>query len=333
MNITSKYIWFVLVFLSIGLFSCKNDSKKGKGKQEERKALEAFTSPEFNVDSAFFFIEKQLSFGHRVPGFKEHEACKDWFVKKLNAYGGAVEVQSFKSSFLSIREAPSYNVIASFNPGANKRILLAAHWDSRLIAEKDGDETKRNSPIMGADDGASGVGVLLELARIIKKNPLKYVGIDIVLFDAEDQGYGGQGWCQGSIYWANNPHRADYTANYGILLDMIGAKGAQFGYESISETFAKKHIDKVWGLAHHLGYDDLFVSTKTGEIMDDHYAVNAILKIPMIDIINRPLITDHGFGDYHHTHNDDISIIDKNVLQKVGHVITDLVYREDNGKI
>ena len=308
---------------------CKEDSTKNK--KDNKKTFEEFNSPLLNEDTIYQYIEDQLSFGHRVPGFDEHKACKDYLVSQLKRHGANVQVQEFTSSFLSVQNAPSFNIIASYNPSASKRILMAAHWDSRLIAEKDENPDKKDKPIMGADDGASGTAVLLELARVLKSNPTSYIGIDIILFDAEDQGNAGEGWCQGSKFWARSPHRADYFADYGILLDMIGAEGAQFGYEGYSEQYALKYLDKVWGLAEFLGYGDLFVRTKTGPIMDDHYYVMS-RGIPMIDVINRPMQTESGFGHYHHTHKDDISIISKENLRKVGHVVSQVIYREEAGK-
>lgn len=335
-----KTACFFLVIFSILHTSCKEDTKKGKKKTADQ--LEVFEAPAFNADSTYSFIEQQLSFGHRVPGTKEHEACKDWLVGKLKQYTSNVEVQEFKANFLGVKGAQSYNIVASFNPTAEKRILLAAHWDSRLIAEKDSNPSRKNDPIMGADDGASGTAALIELARLMKNKPLTYVGIDIILFDAEDQGEPSgatESWCLGSQYWGQNPHKPNYFANYGVLLDMIGAKDAHFGYETISANNAKKQLKIIWGLAHHLGYNDLFTETNTETIVDDHYYVMKYRGFPMVDIINRPIIKNEAgqdsstFGHYHHTHKDDISIIDKSVLSKVGHVMSQLIYREDNGKI
>jgi Zn-dependent M28 family amino/carboxypeptidase len=319
---------------------CKED--KTKVKTEDKNKLEAFIAPAFSADSTYNYIEKQLSFGYRVPGTKEHEECKDWLVSKLKEYTPTVEVQEFKANFLGVKNAQSYNIIATFNPGAEKRILLAAHWDSRLIAEKDADPKMKNKPIFGADDGASGTAALLELARIMKNKPLSYIGIDIILFDAEDQGTPNgatDSWCLGSQYWGQNPHKPGYFASYGVLLDMIGAKDAHFGYEGISANNALTQLKKIWNLAHNLGYNDLFTEENTETIVDDHYYVMKFRGFPMVDIINRPVVNDEegkktiDFGHYHHTHKDNISVIDKEVLSKVGTVMSQLIYREDNGKI
>jgi hypothetical protein len=324
----------LLVFFatSILFVGCKEEKANKKSSKFD---LEEFESPKFSADSAYGFIEKQLSFGYRIPGTDAHKACKDWMVSKFSAYGANVKVQEFKSDFLTVKGAESFNIIASFNPSATKRILLAAHWDSRLIAEKDTDASKKSKPIMGADDGASGTSALIELARIINERALTYIGVDIVLFDVEDQGIEGSNWCLGSQYWSRNPHVDGYFAEYGVLLDMVGAKGAQFGYEGISEANAKNVLYKVWNLARHLGYSDLFVPEKRGPVTDDHYYVMMNRGFPMIDIINMPSDgkDSYGFGHYHHTHKDDIEIIDKEVLGKVGDVMSQLIYREDSGKI
>lgn len=322
---------WLLLLCGISLFvsSCREEPTKNKS--NTKLSFEEFDAPLLNEDSIYQYIEDQLSFGHRVPGFEEHKACKDYLVNHLKRQGANVQVQEFTSNFLSVENAPSFNIIASFNPSASKRILLAAHWDSRLIAEKDEEVNMKNKPIMGADDGASGTAVLLELARVLNARSTSYLGVDIMLFDAEDQGTDGGGWCQGSKFWASSPHDPNYFAEYGILLDMVGAEGAQFGYEAYSEQYGLKYLDKVWGLAEFLGYGDLFVKTKTGPIMDDHYYVMT-RGIPMIDIINRPMKTESGFGHYHHTHKDDISIISKENLRKVGHVISQVIYREESGK-
>ena len=186
---------------------------------------------------------------------------------------------------------------------------MAAHYDTRIVAEKDADQSKQNQPIMGADDGASGVAALLEIARLIAENPID-MGVDFIFFDAEDNGQSkGPGWCLGSKYWASNKHTRNYKAKFGILLDMVGAKGATFGKEGISQAYAKTHQDKIWTLAQRMGYSDYFIDTRFGTIEDDHKYVNEA-GIPMLDIINYD-IASNKFGHYHHTHKDDISVIDK----------------------
>jgi len=226
------------------------------------------------------------------------------------------------------------NIIASYNPQATKRILLAAHWDSRRIADKDTD--RLDEPIDGANDGASGVGVLLEIARSIGSQELKPdVGIDIILFDGEDDGepeFAGSRdnsqiwWCLGSQYWSKNKHEPNYMAYYGILVDLVGAKGARFFREGYSRQYASGILKKVWDNAAQIGQGDFFVNRDSPEILDDHVFVNGNANIPMIDIIE--FSPDYGFGHYHHTHTDDMEIIDRRTLQAVGETVLFTIYQE-----
>ena len=336
-QVNTRFRWIIalcvgILFCNLG---CKSDAPVTPPTKEEKPAKPRVTIPKFERDSAYAFIEKQLSFGFRIPGTKESHACKDWMVSKLKSYGAQVVEQSFKASFMDVKDAQAYNVIAEINPEKKQRVLLCAHWDSRKVAEKDSDEDRKEDPIMGADDGASGVAVLIEIARLISQNEID-LGVDIVLFDAEDQGDdpgGTKSWCLGSQYWSKNPHKAGYNADFGILLDMIAAEGANFTYEGHSSRYAPKVMEKIWTLAHRMGKMDLFKKIKTGAITDDHYWVNLNLGIPTVDIINRPQpnTNGHGFGDYHHTHNDDISIISKKNLGSVGQVVTATLYRTSDG--
>lgn len=322
-----KYLYLLLVItMSCFLVGCKQDPPKAPTSTVKKPRIKI---PKFDQHATYEFVEKQLSFGYRIPGTEEHKATKDWYVSEFEKAGAKVEVQEFKSSFLGKKDMDSYNVIATINPDHKKRVLLAAHWDSRLIAEKDPDESKRDQPIMGADDGATGVAILLEIAHMIKENPID-LGVDIVLFDAEDQGdTGGDNmtWCLGSQYWSKNPHKPNYTAKFGILLDMVGAENARFGYEEFSKINAGDVMRRIWKLAQGMGYSDFFQDYDAGQIMDDHYHVMLNRKIPMVDIINLP----DGFGKYHHTHEDNIDIVSKRTLKVVGQVVTAVLYKESEG--
>lgn len=323
----NKIVLFVFL-IALGFVACK----------EEQTSIppQKLTIPVFNQDSAFQFIEKQLSFGPRVPGTEPHKECKDWLVEKLKSYGAEVMVQEFTDTIYNGAVMPGYNIMAQFNPKDKHRVMLAAHWDTRVVADKDSE--RKAEPIMGADDGASGVAALLEIARNIQLEPIG-IGIDIMLFDMEDQGDLDQTdqesatdtYALGSKYWSENIIPRGYSAKFGILLDMIAAKGAVFGRESYSTRYAKPYQDKIWELAKRMGKGNLFQNFDSGYIGDDH--INVIKAgIPMVDIINRPMKTQHGFGDYHHTHKDDIDIISKKNLQSVGQVVTTAIYREAVGK-
>ena len=290
--------------------------------------------PAFSSDSAYVYLEKQLAFGTRNPGSPGHVACKDWMVSKFKSYGADVIAQNFQANLYTGDSYPAWNVIAQFNPGHKRRVILSAHWDSRFIGEEDKDDNKKDKPIPGADDGGSGTAVLIELARIIQNNPID-LGVDIILWDAEDQGKRGDGnnltWCLGSQYWSNNKHKSDYRAMYGINLDMIGGKNPRFTKEYFSKAYAGKVLDKVWTLAQNMGYSDMFVDTEFGQITDDHYFVNTMGGIPMIDIINMPPGTTNSFIEQWHTHDDDIDAIDKRSLRVVGQVVAAVIYKESTG--
>lgn len=327
----SRYL-FIFLGIFLALSSCKNDSENNKAKEEivQVKPKKKAMVPPIQADSAYAFVEKQLSFGTRVPGSVGHIAMKDWLVSYAKSLGYEVNIQNFTASFLGKTNVPSYNIIVSLNPEYPQRMILAAHWDTRLIAEKDSDDAKKNKPIMGADDGASGVAALLEIMRTMKSHPIE-LGVDFIFFDAEDQGEEGGNWCLGSQYWSKNPHKKDYKAEWGILLDLVGAQNATFHKEEFSMHYAGKYVDKVWSLAKNMGYEKYFVNQPIGTIQDDHYYVNAMAKIPMIDIIYT--LPSGFFGHYHHTHKDDIGIIDRETLRAVTQVTLAAVYKYSDGSL
>lgn len=333
-NIT-KICTLLLLGMAISFTACKTDGKKAAS-TENIPAPKQRKVPSFRADSAYQFVVDQLTFGVRYPGSEGQQKMINYITSKMKGYGAKVYTQDFRVDFLGLKDQPATNIIASFNPEVSKRVLLCAHWDSRYIAEKDADPAMQKKPIMGADDGATGTAALIEIARLIKENGID-IGIDLVFFDAEDQGDDSSNttWCLGSQYWSKNPHVSGYKAKFGILLDMVGAKGAQFGREYYSANFpgTKRVQDKVWQLAQAMGYGDYFQDFDAGGVMDDHYYVNQVRGIPTIDIINRPVgTTEHGFGHYHHTHKDDISIVDKRTLKVVGQVVTAVIYNESSGK-
>lgn len=290
--------------------------------------------PAFNADSAFAFVQKQVDFGPRVPGTKGHADTKAWMISTLEKYGWSVQTQDFQAKTYDGLTWNLTNVIASYNPQATKRILLAAHWDTRRIADKD---TERlNEPIDGANDGASGVGVVMEIARVIASQNIKpEVGVDIILFDGEDDGEPDKAsvsnnaqiwWCHGSQYWSKNKHMANYSAYYGILVDLVGGKNARFYREGYSRKYAGGIVSKVWGNAAQLGHSGFFIQQDSPEILDDHVFVNEWAGIPMIDIIE--FSPEFGFGHYHHTHKDNMDLIDTRTLKAVGETVLYTVYQE-----
>ncbi len=328
----------VALFLSIMfILSACNDSNQKESVAEDESKLTTPT-PLFNADSAYAFIEKQLSFGPRVPGTKAHAEAAGWMAGKLSSFADTVMVQHFRTRLYNRRTIDGMNIIATFNPEANKRILLAAHWDSRPYADYDPDPANRRTPIDGANDGASGVGVLIELARLLHHTPPgENLGIDIILFDLEDWGphtddrtYGDDDyWALGSQYWARNPHKRGYSARFGILLDMVGAKDAVFPREYYSQQYAKWVLDKVWRTASNLGFGQAFINRPGPPINDDHIPINRIAGIPTINIIHLDTgSSNQSFFEQWHTLGDNIDIIDKNTLHMVGTLVTTVVYNE-----
>jgi Zn-dependent M28 family amino/carboxypeptidase len=329
-----KYSIIYLCFLTILItYACGNEKKP----VENNKPPEIRVNiPDFSADSAYAYIEKQLSFGPRVPGSSEHAQCAAWLESKLNDFADTVEVQSFKAKAYNGKILRGKNIIASFRPENKKRILLSAHWDSRPYADHDPDKDKHANAIDGANDGASGVGVLIELARQFSaQNPA--IGVDIILFDLEDYGppqdvqtSGSEdNWGLGSQFWSNNPHKSNYRARYGILLDMVGVKDATFLQEGFSMMYAPSKVKKVWDIADDMGYGDYFVNERGGYITDDHYYINKISNIPTINIIHLDTESENGsFFQHWHTVNDNLEHIDKATLQVVGNVMMNVVYLE-----
>lgn len=323
------FVLCLLIGVTFLFDSCKTDSPPEVAETPTKKV----PIPRFERDSAYAFIEKQVSFGPRVLDTEAHKACAEWMAQQMESYGAKVIRQHFKAKVYTGESYDATNIIAQFNPDRKKRILLAAHWDSRHIADSPLSQDRLDEPILGADDGGSGVGVLLEVARQLQANPIE-MGVDIVLFDAEDYGeeQNANSWALGSQYWSRNLHVKGYKPKYGILLDMVGSKNARFAREQYSVRFAPQVVDKLWKLAQSMGYTNYFVDADGGGITDDHYFVNTIAQIPMIDIINRPIGSQTGFGDYWHTHNDNMEVIDKRTLRAVGQVVLAVVYREANGE-
>ncbi len=324
--------YFIIALLSFVCISCQMRSSAGS------EALEAsevkIILPDFDADSAYQFVAKQMAFGPRVPGTKAHEQCAKYLEQAISAYADRVEVQAFSARVWNGEMKNGKNIIASILPENKTRILLAAHWDSRPTADHDPDQANWRKPVPGANDGASGVGALLEIARqfAIKK---PNVGVDIIFFDLEDYGTpefetetNPHTWCLGSQYWSQNPHKLNYRAYYGILLDMVGAAPPRFTKEGTSMMFAAGVMDDVWKTASQLGFGYAFVNERTTEILDDHFYINRNTGIPMIDIIHYDPKTDTRFYPYWHTVQDDLSKIDKHTLKIVGQTVLSHIYQE-----
>lgn len=323
----------MLFVAGLVLMACGNSNRHATETGKEKNMTE-IRVPTFNADSAYTYIEKQVSFGPRVPNTKAHQQCGDYLIAQLETFGAKVYSQQADLMAYNGTILKSRNIIGVYNPETKKRVLLCAHWDSRPYA--DADESRNfHTPIDGANDGASGVGVLLEIARNIQQQA-PAIGIDIVFFDAEDYGipefynedYKPDTWCLGSQYWGRIPHVANYKARFGILLDMVGGKDATFYYEGYSKRTASQVMQKIWDTAHQLGYAKYFIKNEGGEVVDDHVYINSFRQIPCVDIIDHNPNTDTGFNDTWHTLNDNIDHIDRQTLKAVGQTVLTVIYNE-----
>lgn len=333
-----KYSWiifgaFSLVFV---LFSCGNGDRPDVADYDPKEPPrpQQLVVPDFNQDSAYYFIDRQVGFGPRVPGTETHEACAQWLAKTLGRFADSLIVQDFSARIYNGTVLPGKNIIGVFQPEKTRRVLLCAHWDSRPFADQEDDPDLHNTPIDGANDGASGVGVLLEIARQINKYPAN-VGIDIIFFDMEDYGepHGEQSrkedtWALGSQHWSRNPHTFNYSAQYGILLDMVGVKNATFLREGTSEYYASHILDKVWQAGQDLGYGAYFLNRRAGAITHDHLYINQILGIPTINIIALEPGGRSIFFEQWHTLDDTMEYIDKETLDVVGNTVLHVIFRE-----
>lgn len=333
-----KYTFIPLfLLLTVAVVACSNNSSKstGNGQEETDKDIPVVNVPRFNADSAYLYIQAQADFGPRVPNTTAHKACGEYLSNKLKQLGATVydqyaDLMAYDNTLLKAR-----NIIGSYNPESKRRVLLCSHWDSRPYADQESDEKKQHTPILGVNDGASGVGVLLEVARQLQQQA-PTLGIDIIFFDAEDYGipsfykgtYKNDTWCLGSQYWGRMPHVEGYNARFGILLDMVGGKNASFYQELFSKRTASKYVKKIWDTAHRLGFGNLFPKEQGTEVTDDHVYVYNLRQIPCVDIINYNPDSDTGFGDFWHTEADNMDIIDKSTLNAVGQTLLEVIYNE-----
>ncbi len=288
-------------------------------------------APGFNADSAYAYTAAQCAFGPRVPGTKAQQQCAAWMQQKLQQFVDTVYVQNtIVTQPVSGKKFPNINVIGVINPKAATRVLLLCHWDSRGFADEDANKANHTKPIDAADDGASGVGVLLEMARAMKQQPCD-IGIDILFADVEDMGKSEwekpnypSTYCLGTRYWAQNPHVYGYRANFGICLDMVGAKGATFRLEQQSKMLAGDWQKKVWNMASQLGHSSYFLFEDGGSITDDHMEINQYANIPCIDVINTQATG--GFATHWHTLQDNMQVIDRGTLKAVGETMLGVLY-------
>lgn len=324
------HIVSVLICMLIIGCSAQNDAKQSTTAQADDSVKQML----FNADSAYQNVKNQVDFGPRIPGSEGHKKCADYLIKELSRYGAdtVIEQRSVVTAFNGDK-LPINNIMGQFNKNVSKRILLLAHWDTRPWADAEADRAKHSTPILGANDGGSGVGVLLEIARCLglKKST---IGVDILFVDAEDYGASGEdskyedSWCLGTQYWVKNmPYNSNNVPMYGILLDMVGGRDARFHRDQVSMVYAQYIANRVWSVAINSGYGSSFVNAIGGSVIDDHYYINQA-GIPCVDIIENLNPQTQSFNPTWHTLDDNMSNIDRNSLKAVGQTVLNLIYIE-----
>lgn len=283
------------------------------------------------------YVIAQCGFGPRVPNTEAHHNCGNYIAGKFRSFGATVIEQRADLTAYNGTTLKARNIIASLNPDNPERILLCGHWDSRPWADNDPDPAHHHTPVPAANDAASEVAVMLEMARQIQQRPLR-IGIDFICFDAEDYGVpqwetgdydSSESWCLGSTYWAHHPHTEGYNARFGILMDMVGGRGSSFSLEGFSLQYARPVAEMIWQLARQLGYSQFFPYREGGYITDDHLPVNQIARIPCINIVPYFTSGPSSFGPTWHTIADTPENIDPNVMKSVGQTVLQAIYNEN----
>ncbi len=328
-----KHLPLIALALMLTLTSCGQKTAKPATASASEAPQAAQVA--FSGDSAYAHVVRQCDFGPRTPGSTAHQSCGDWLAAQFKAYGLSVTEQTAPITAWDGKTFTCRNIIASHNPGNPDRVIICAHWDSRPWADCERDEAKRRMPILGANDGASGVGVMLELARLMRSiNPA--VGVDLICFDLEDYGRpdweepGGTDaeWCLGSAHWAAHPHTTGYTARWAVLLDMVGDPRASFHYEGFSLHYAPALVARVWGAAQTVGAGNLFPQKDGSYVTDDHLPLNRIAGIPAIDVIDFRFMGEHSFAPTWHTLADTPENISPLTLHAVGQTMVQLLSDE-----
>lgn len=332
LNILRAVITLSALAVTMGMGSCAGKSARNADTETPPAEAPSVEAPDFNADSAYSHIKRQVEFGPRVPGTPTHAAAADYIARSLRSCGAdtlmeqRATVTDGLGNPMAIR-----NIFARFNTSAPSRILLVAHYDTRPWADAESDESLHNTPIPGANDGASGVGVLLEIARLIQSRPAA-IGVDILMVDGEDSGLHDSPdedtWCLGTQYWVQHmPYSGSDRPRYAVLLDMVGGTGARFHREPISDHAARQVVDKVWNAAARAGYGQVFVNQPGSPVIDDHLYLNRA-GIPAIDIIEAVSTSTGTFPPTWHTLSDDLRHISTSSLKAAGQTVTNVIYSE-----
>jgi Zn-dependent M28 family amino/carboxypeptidase len=289
------------------------------GQDARNGSVVAGKAPALSADAAYEHIKTQVAFGPRAPGTEGHAKQLTWMLDYLRARADTVLTQPFVHTTTMGSTLALTNVFARFNPAAPDRLLLLAHWDTRPTADEDLDESKRAQPITGANDGASGVALLLEIANVLSQHAPP-IGVDILLVDGED--YAPDNMYLGAKHFAANLP-GPYRPLYGILVDMIADENPAYPIEANSQSAAPEVVDRVWRTAEELGFGAYFKRTSQGAVEDDHVPLNQA-GIRTIDIID----FEYGAGNqYWHTHEDVLARTSPHGLGVVGAVLLELIFR------
>lgn len=312
-----RFIISIFMVVALTLASCSAGRAKPADSATAAPGEYSATAAAFSGDSAYLYVKRQLDFGPRVPNTAAHAAAASWLASELEKRGATVSVQQADLKAFDGTILKAKNIFAQFNPSSDERILLLAHWDCRPWADEDADVTKHTQPVDGANDGASGVGVLLEIARQLQvQAPAK--GVDILLVDAEDWGTDGDedSWALGAKHFAQNPVIKGYAPKEAILLDMVGGTGARFPKEYFSEMSAPGLNAGLWSIAREIGYGNYFINSVGSAVTDDHIPMIEA-GIPTVDIIEFDREAS-GFNPRWHTSADNLDGISAETLQAVG---------------
>lgn len=321
----NKLSLLIIPLLALSLTACKNRQAATADGAGDTITV---TPVKFDADSAFASIEKQCAFGPRVPNTDAHRQCGDYIAAAFKALDLSVQEQKSDVRTYDGTVYHNRNIIASYRPELADRIVIATHWESRPWADADPDTANHRRPVMAANDGASGVAVMLEVARHLKAlNP--QFGIDFVCFDSEDSGApywdedkapeDGSDWCLGAQYWSSNLPDG-YSPRFGILLDMVGGADARYCYEGVSLRYARDTMVGLWDAATRAGAADLFQPIEGGWAKDDHVYMNETAGIPTVDVI--PYVGGgSAFGATWHTVSDTPENISKQTLRGVGQTL------------